>query len=162
MEKIPVIGWALIALMVGLGAAPATSAPPPSAVPFVTLALGSRSAIIVPTQAVIRDTAAWTALWRGHTGSPSASAPAVDFQAAIVIAIFAGRSPASTAVAIRRILSDETRLVVQYTQGERRPLPMPEEMEATPFHIVRVARSARAVRFLLLKTPPVLRPGPGS
>lgn len=150
-------------LILGVAAAPAASAPQPDIpVPFVTLATGNRSAITVPTQAVITDAAAWTALWRRHTGQASTPPPAVDFGTHIVIAIFAGRTPPSTAVAIMRILSEAERLAVYYRQGERRPLPMPEDVEATPFHIVRVLSSARAVRFVLLKTPPVLRPGPGS
>ncbi len=165
MRRITVLAAAvLIVLMLGLSPAPARSAREPGTpVPFVTLALGRRSAITIPTQAVIRDATAWTALWRRHTGAASVSPPTVDFRAAMVIAIFAGRSPASTVVAITRILSERDRLVVQYTQGERRPLPLPEEgLEATPFHIVRVPRSERTVTFLFLKTPPVLRPGPGS
>ena len=156
----------LILLAVVLVAAPARSAAPPSAaspapVPFVTVAAGQHSAIIAPLQTVIRDQAAWTALWRRHMGIASASPPPVDFERTMVIAIFAGRASASTIVKITRILAHPARLVVYYVQGERRPLPE-QAQEAAPFHVARVLRSAMPVNFLRVKTPPVLAPGPSS
>lgn len=146
-------------------AAPARSAASPSPaspapVPFVTVAAGQHSAIITPLQTVIRDQAAWTALWQRHTGDTSIAPPAIDFQTSMVVAMFAGRAPMSTAVAIVRILSEPGRLVVQYRMGERRPISEVGQ-EVTPFHMVRVKGSAQAVRFLPVKTMPVL-PGPGS
>jgi len=151
----------LMLVAVAIMAAPAQSAATPAAVPFVTVAAGQRSGIMSPLQAVIRDPAAWSALWRRHVGIASASPPAVDFEKTMVIAVFAGRSPASTAVRITRIFAESERLAVYYIQGERRP-QSEQGQEATPFYIVRLPRSERAVRFVLVKTPPVLAPGPSS
>lgn len=152
-----------IALMLLAGAtmaAPAQSAVTPAPLPVVTVAAGQRSAIVVPLQTVIRDPTAWKALWGRHVGIATASPPAVDFEKSMVIAVFAGRSPSSTAVRITRILAEPERLAVYYTLGERRP--QSEGKEATPFHIVRLPRSERAVNFVLVKTMPVLAPGPSS
>lgn len=157
-------GWAILFMILILIAGHLTPARGQTAqATFVTIAAGQRSAITTPIQVVIRDAAAWVRLWSRHAGAATAHPPAVDFGTEMVIALFAGRASASTAVAVARILYESDRVVVQYTLGERRPLPMGEEgPAATPFHIVRVARSTLPVTFQLLRTPPVLRPGPGS
>ncbi len=151
---------ALLTLAIGVLASTAVSAAETPTVAFVSVAAGERSAILSPQQIVVRDQEAWIALWRRHSGDASVTAPLIDFQTSMVLAVFAGRAPASTTVAIVRILSEPDRLVVQYRVGERRPITDAGQ-EVTPFHIVRVRRSALRVSFQRVKTIPVL-PAPGS
>ncbi len=130
-------------------------------VPFVTLAKGKTSGVRVATEFVIRDRASWLALWRLHPALGPGSPPTVDFGREMVIAIFAGETPASVALAISRITREPQRLIVWYSLADRHPLPQAEDaVQITPFHIVRLARSELPVRFMRAKTPPVLRLSP--
>jgi len=89
--------------------------------------------------------------------------PAVDFDREMVIAFYAGAQPQSVVLAIHRIVREPERLVVYYMLAATRPLPQPEEGSTiTPFQIVRLSRVALPVAFVLRRTPPVLRPAPGS
>ena len=89
--------------------------------------------------------------------------PAVDFDREMVIAFYAGAQPQSVVLAIHRIVREPERLVVYYTLAATRPLPQTEEGSMiTPFQIVRLPRVALPVAFVLRRTPPVLRPSPGS
>jgi hypothetical protein len=110
---------------------------------------------------VIRSQADWLALWRQHKGPAAGPPPSVHFDRTMVIAVFGGTVRRSIALAISRITREPDRLVVWYMVADTRPLPQPDQgMTATPFHIVRLARSALPVTFLPVKTPPVQRTSP--
>ena len=112
----------------------------------------------VPEQLVIRDEAAWRALWRRHAGPSAGPAPLVDFGRTMVLAVFAGESPPSAALGIVRITVASDRLAVWYMFRETRPLPAAEiGGSSAPYHIVKLARSSLPVSFFQIATPPVLR-----
>ncbi len=124
-------------------------------VPFVTVAEGHASGVHEPAKLVIRDQAAWLALWGRHRGSATGPIPAVDFGHDMVVAIFGGESREMRQLTIRKIVRDD-RLDVWYTLAATRPLPDGEGVTSVvPFHIVRLARSPLPVRFLQVKTPQV-------
>jgi hypothetical protein len=50
---------------------------------------GGNSGVRVQRSAIVRDAAAFAALWRQHAG-PTATCPKVDFKACDVVAVFAG------------------------------------------------------------------------
>lgn len=149
--------YVLLSVLLGAissaGPQPALAQSGPS-VSFVTIAQGKNSSIREPARFVIRDQAAWRSLWRRHSGTTAA--PAVNFSRNMVIAVFAGEFAEPAAVAILRITREPNRLTVLYRAGPTRPLPDGYTVVA-PFHIVRVARSALPVRFLKIKTPPIVR-----
>lgn len=136
----------------------AARAQPSSDVEFTVLAAGTDSGIRTPTQVIIRDAAAWRALWIRHAG-PAARPPSVDFGREMVVALFAGMQSMATRLAVSRIVREPDRLVVYYMLMEMRPLPQPEEMPAArPFVMVRLARSPLRVDVVRQRTPPVTRP----
>jgi hypothetical protein len=126
------------------------------AMPFNTIAAGEISGIKQPLTRVVRNREAWLSLWRRHAGG---RAPAVDFSRHIVIAVFAGESEARK-VTIAKVIREPRRIVVRYTVGGMRPLPDGPAMTASPFHIVRLARSPLHVGFQRTKTFPVVAPRP--
>jgi hypothetical protein len=127
-------------------------------VPFVMVVEGKVSRVRVPERLVVRDDATWLTLWRRHAGPDSGPPPLVNFDRDMVIALFAGQASDSTVVAVTKIAATLDGLEVRYTLRETRPLlaGVADDSPA-PFQIVRLARSSLPVRFVQLKTPPVLR-----
>ena len=126
--------------------------------PFVTVAGGKVSRVLVPERLVVRDDAAWLTLWRRHAGPDSGPPPPVNFDRDMVIALFAGKAPDSAVLAITQIVGSPDRLEVRYTLRETRPLPAAvTDSSAAPFQIVRLVRSSLPVSFVQLKTPQVFR-----
>ncbi len=143
-----------LAPLAGVGA----QVPSGRAVPFVTIAEGKVSGVRVSERLVIRDDAAWRALWRRHAGPDAGPPPVVAFDRDMVIAVFAGEASDSAVLAITKIAATPDRLEVAYTLRETRPLlAAVATPSAAPFQIVRLARSLLPVGFVQLKTPPVLR-----
>ena len=123
---------------------------------FATIATGATSGIREPAQAIVRDPAAWSALWRRHTRGAGAPLPAVDFEREMVVGIFAGVSPKPARVTVHRVTQRSGRLVLWYSIRENRPLPDGEGLPpSAAFHIVRLARSPLPVEFSVLKLPQV-------
>ena len=109
----------LCAILVIVAAAVAASATVGSPMPTTTIAAGTVSQIHTLTRVVVREQAAWTDLWRRHTGRADAP-PAVDFDRDMVAAVFAGDSPEPIAVGIARIARESNRVVVSYTLAATR------------------------------------------
>jgi uncharacterized membrane protein len=116
-------------------------------VPLITVAQGSDSDIATARRVLIRDAAAWSALWAEHAG-PGVAAPAIDFESRIVAAVFAGERPSpghAIEIADARTDAGVLTLIVR----ERTP---PRGMAAaqilvSPFHIVTLPRVDADVRF---------------
>lgn len=76
------------------------------------------SRIEEPRQVAVKTAAEWAALWRQHAGA--SPAPAVDFAARTVIAVFLGtRTTAGYGIEIVGTREDQGSLIVQWR--ERRP-----------------------------------------
>jgi hypothetical protein len=132
-----------IMFIAALAASPITRAAP---VPFTTIARGADSQVEESRQAVVRTAEEWSKLWSQHGGAPSR--PAVDFDSSMVLAVFAGTRPsAGYGVEIIGIEEQKGELVVTWRETGPAPGQMVAQMLTTPFHIVRTARHAGAVRF---------------
>ena len=59
---------------------------------MTTIARATAAGIVEPRRPVVREIAEWRALWAAHAG-PRMPAPAVDFAARMVAAVFAGERP---------------------------------------------------------------------
>lgn len=149
------LGW-LLTLPAG-----AADLPQGPSVPFKTVIAGTTSHITEPTSVVVRDRAAWIALWRRHTGSDRGAPPPVEFARDMLVAVFGGASTEATTAGIARITREPIGLVVWYSVQATRPLP-PGDLGTlrAPFHIVRLAQSTLPVTFSFLKTQPILRQQP--
>jgi hypothetical protein len=142
-------------VLAGSVARPEAATEPSNNVPFTVIETGSTSGIREPRQTVVYDAAAWTALWRAHAGAGS-PVPAVDFTHDMIIAVFAGQSTART-VAVSRIARQQDGLVVWYVLRDTAPQSDGQRAgRGSPFQIVRLARLPGAVRFVRLKTPPIV------
>jgi hypothetical protein len=118
----------------------------PAVLLLVTVAQGAMSNIEEPRTAVVRATAEWQALWKEHDAEHPM--PAVDFAQSTVVAVFLGSRPsAGFGVEITGVKTEGDRTIVEYV--ERRP-PRDQfvaQVVTSPFHIVRVPRTAGAVQF---------------
>ncbi|MGH2376321.1 MAG: hypothetical protein ACRDIC_23025 [bacterium] len=127
-----------------------------ASVPFETIAAGRQTGVRDAARHVIRDQAAWVALWKRHAGT--GAAPAVDFARDMVIAVFAGESQVPRALSVRFITRDSGGLAVSYALGDARPIIDTEGLPmGNAFAIVRLPASPLPVRFLQVKTAPVVR-----
>jgi hypothetical protein len=138
----------------------ATDAPRGPSVPFKTVIAGTTSHITEPATVVVRDKAAWIALWRRHTGADHSAPPPVDFARDMVVAVFGGASTEATKAGIARITREPQGLVAWYSVQATRPGPPNGGIASSPFHIVKLAQSTLPVTFYLLKTQEMLRQQP--
>jgi hypothetical protein len=119
-------------------------------IPFTTVASSRLSHVLTPKKVVIRDRAAWEALWAEHTAGsePAPAMPEVDFARQMLIAVFAGRSGNSCdSLGIGAVSADGGRIVVDV--DERRPGAnvMCALVAINPMQVVAVERSGQDVAF---------------
>lgn len=111
-----------------------------------TVAQGARSNIEEPRQAVVRTAAEWQALWKQHNGDNAA--PPIDFTQSMVAAVFLGSRPTTGfAAEITGIKTDGNRTVVEYLERQPPRDAFVAQVLTSPFHIVRIARTAGPVEF---------------
>lgn len=137
-----------------------TDLPQGPSVPFSTVLAGTTSRIAEPATVVVRDKAAWIALWRRHAGADHGAPPPVDFSRDMVVAVFGGTSTEATKAGIVRITREPRGLVVWYSVHASRPGPPGEGPAQSPYHIVKLAQSTLPVAFYFLKTQEILRQQP--
>jgi hypothetical protein len=119
---------------------------------FATLVIGSHSGMRSHINMVARTEAQWRALWQQHAAGtqPPPRRPAVNFSNEMVIAVFAGPSPARTQINVETItiLRNQLKVSVRRTFD-----PSNREFNLTggpdtPYHIVRLPRSSLRVVFV--------------
>lgn len=116
-----------------------------TAIPFTSVAQGTRSQIQEPRQVVVRTAADWQTLWTAHD---SAAAPNVDFSGSIVVGVFLGTRPtAGFSVRITAVTAKDGSAVVEYVEGRPRPGGMTAQVITSPFHLVTVPRTIETVVF---------------
>ena len=124
---------------------------PYDTIPFTLLNSGVHSGITRPAQLVVRDEAAWKALWQEHTSAsiPAPALPKIDFAREMVIAIFAGeRFTMGYTVTITQIKQFNTGLQVDYTINMPGPSCLVEQTLSQPFTIVKIPRSDKPISFI--------------
>ena len=116
-------------------------------VPLITVAQGGDSGIATARRAIVRDAAAWRALWAEHAG-PGAEAPGIDFESRIVAAVFAGERPSpghAIEIADARTDAGVLTLIVQEHAPPRGMAAA--QLLVSPFHIVTLPRIDADVHF---------------
>jgi uncharacterized membrane protein len=114
---------------------------------ITTLAKGDSSEIVDPARHVVRDSAAWEALWTSHAG-PGSRPPHVDFATEMVVAAFAGERPTpghGIEIVGARRASASLGVSVSEVQPPRGMIAA--QIIVTPFHIVTLPRYDGEVRF---------------
>jgi uncharacterized membrane protein len=114
---------------------------------ITTLAKGDSSEILDPARSVVRDPAAWAALWASHAGSGS-QPPDVDFATEMVVAAFAGERPTpGHAIEIVGARRESASLAISVTELQPPRGMIAAQMIVSPFHIVTLPRYDGEVRF---------------
>jgi hypothetical protein len=111
---------------------------------LVTAALSA--AVQGPGWITVRTAAEWQALWKQHAseGTP----PTVDFNQSTVVAVFLGSRPTTGfAVEITAAKTEGTRTIVEYLERQPPRDAIVAEVLTSPFHIVRLPRTAGPVEF---------------
>jgi len=118
-----------------------------AAIPFESLAKGAFSGVSMPRQVVIKDAAAWEALWLEH-GGPDAKPPAVDFHGKMVIGVFMGRQGNGCySTAISNISRDSNKINVLYLDEVPGKDVLCTLAVTAPAHLVEIDRSDMPVEF---------------
>jgi hypothetical protein len=117
------------------------------AVKFRTVVKGDGLSSSIPRQSVtIRGERRWTKLW--DTLDESGDAPEIDFSRHMLIAVTQGRRPSGGhAIRIRRIVRAGGAWVVSVVETEPSRGCPSTGVITSPYHVVRVPRSARRISF---------------
>jgi len=116
-----------------------------AAVAVTTVARGTDSQITKPREAVVRSADEWQTLWSAHS---SDRAPAVDFSRYIVLGVFMGTQPAAGyAVEIVLVRNEGTMTRVEYRETRPSPGTLSAQVLTSPFHMVRIPRTANQIEF---------------
>ena len=117
-----------------------------SEVPMEKVATGERSGIAEARTVVVRDEAAWQALWNeAATRNPL---PKIDFAKRMLVGVFLGTRPTSGfSVQVVDVRSEQDVLVVTYSEHRPSPRAMVRQVLTAPFVIVSVPSNAGRVRF---------------
>ena len=112
-----------------------------------TIDKGDQSNIDEPKQLVVRDAAAWRALWQQH--APDRPLPAVDFSKESVVAMFMGsRNTAGYAVTIISTTEGGGALIVKYRETRPQAGGVTAQVLTFPYHIVAIPKAtATNVKF---------------
>lgn len=122
-----------------------------NAIPFTSVASSQLSHVMTPKKLVIRDQAAWEALWAEHTAGsePAPPLPRVDFARRMLVAVFAGRSGNSCdSLGIGAITADAGRLVVEVDERNPGANVMCALVTINPMQVVALERSDADVDFV--------------
>jgi uncharacterized membrane protein len=120
-----------------------------------TIAKGDGSAIVEPRRTVVRDGVEWRALWAAHAG-PAVPAPAVDFAADMVAAVFAGERPTpGYDIEIADTRRDGTELAIIVNEVPPPAGLLAAQVIVSPFHIVQLPRHEGEVRFTEAPSTPL-------
>lgn len=119
-----------------------------AAIPFAPVVNDGFSNITAPRQVVVKDAAAWTALWAEHSKTRIA-APSVDFSRNMVVAVFSGDvSSGCKTTSIVKVVSREGKMVVEYQERDITTVAVCLPVVSQPMQAVSVPRIDAKVEFL--------------
>ncbi|MFC0250805.1 protease complex subunit PrcB family protein [Massilia consociata] len=114
---------------------------------FQSIDSGTRSGVQTPRKLVVRDPAAWAALWREHAGG-DAPVPKIDFGRQMVIGVFLGAQPSGCyATGIESVRHADGKLKVRHVDTQPGPGVFCTMAITYPAHLVVVDRSEVPVEF---------------
>lgn len=119
-------------------------------VPFETIVQGTHAARRDAGQEVIRSQDEYERVWRqirnneGDTGPP----PEVDFASETVVALFMGRrNTGGYSIEVDEIRAGARRATIYYREYSPDPGDIVTQVLTSPFHLVRIPRLERDIRF---------------
>lgn len=121
-------------------------------VPFKTVVSESFSDITAPREVVIKDAAAWSALWDEHTDKKIA-APAVDFSRNMLVAIFTGSGNLCGTFDVVHVGARDGKLLVEYEIRDMSPVAFCVAAITQPMRVVAVPKVDVPVEFRKIVSP---------
>lgn len=125
------------------------------AVSFQTVVRNAFSGVQDKRQVVVKDAAAWAALWADHSRNTPTPRPLpdVDFSQKMVIGVFSGNfSNGCTTTSVVRTASRDGKLVVEYEERDFTAVAICIAAVTQPMHIVTVDRVDAPVEFVKVAT----------
>lgn len=128
----------------GLGAGhkvEAVSFLPKSGTPvaYKTVVTDSFSGIETPREVVIKDAAAWSALWAEHSKGRIA-APEVDFSRNMLVAVFLGNNPICGSFDVVHVGAKDGKLLVEYEVRDLSPVALCLAAITQPMRVIAVPK----------------------
>lgn len=122
-------------------------------VAFTSVAQEAFSNITSPREVVIKDAAAWSALWAEHSKTRTA-APQVDFSRTMLVAVFNGeRANGCRMFSVVYAGAHEGKLRIEYEDRDVSPVALCLQAVAQPMHVVALPRMEVPVAFVKHVTP---------
>lgn len=117
--------------------------PAGTTVAYETVARDGQSGVTARQSVVIRDQAAWNALWRRHAANrtPAPAQPQVDFTRKMLVAVFAGKVPDSChGIAVARVAAGAGKLDVEVAARDTSAQAVCLPVVGHPMQVVAVDR----------------------
>ncbi|MDD1626017.1 MAG: hypothetical protein LUQ26_00860 [Methylococcaceae bacterium] len=149
MEKIFLTIPILLVALVFSGCSEDTTEEPNQILEFATVDNSKRSDITEQRFVVIKDAAAWNALWTEHAGNdPGRPIPPINFLKEMVLGVFLGtRGNNCFSVKIESVEQvAHKQLIVKYRELKSGPVCSPAETQ--PLHLISLSSSALPVEFV--------------
>ena len=137
----------------------------------LTIAKGEDSRLVEPRRFVIRDAQAFAAVWTAHAGTDTGM-PRVDFDAQMVVAVFAGERPTpGFGIAVTGTQRESGALVILVEETSPGSSDVAAQVLTSPYHIAAIPRDDGEVRFnmpdptghgTIIFKPPKRQPPPPS
>ena len=113
----------------------------------LTIAKGEDSRLVEPRRFVIRDSQAFAAVWTAHAGTDT-GLPRVDFDAQMVVAVFAGERPTpGFGIAVTGTHRESDALVVLVEETSPGSSGVAAQVLTSPYHIAAIPRDDGEIRF---------------
>jgi hypothetical protein len=116
-------------------------------VPTMALDSTKHSGINTARDVVVRDQAAFAALWAEHAGS-QAKAPDVDFSKWMVVGVFTGPGDGCSGTAIGQVSRDDKQVTVRHVDTVPGPATMCSRLATTPGQLLAIEASSLPVTFV--------------
>ena len=114
---------------------------------LLTLAKGEDSRLVESRRFLVREPHAFAAVWTAHAGS-EAGLPRVDFDAHMVVAVFAGERPApGYGIAVTGARREADALVIMVEETAPPTSGVAAQILTSPYHVARLPREDGEVRF---------------
>lgn len=121
---------------------------------FTSVTSDAFSGIKQASQVVIKDAAAFNALWASHAAGrePAPEQPRIDFNTHMVVGVFAGEGGnGCRQVSVTKVASGAGKIVVSFEERDLQTFTVCTQATSSPMHLVAIPRSDVPVEFVSTK-----------
>ena len=142
----------LLVALIFSGCSDDTMEEPNQTLEFTTVDNSKRSSITEQRFVIIKDAAAWNALWAEHAGNdPGLPLPSINFSKEMVLGVFLGtRGNSCFSVKIESVEQvAHKQLLVKYRESKSGPVC--SQVETQPLHLIALSSSVLPIEFVALQ-----------